>query len=63
MKIDMESGYYVETQVYAKNESPFWFIGYLPDGELLVLKPKSDGTTYTERVSIDDAKYWRRAGE
>lgn len=61
MKID--SGYYVETQVFAKNERPFWFIGYLPDGGLLVLKTKSDGTTYTERVSSDDTRYWRKQSE
>jgi len=50
----MESGFYYDSTRWNGSDNPFWLVGVLPTGEFLVLKNRSDGTNYYEKLPVQE---------
>lgn len=48
----MKAGFYYDSTQWRGRDNPFWLVGILPTGEFLVLKNRSDGTNYYDKLPV-----------
>lgn len=59
----MKPGFYYDSHKYRGKDDPFWLVGELPTGELLLLRNRSDGTNYYDKLTRDAIPHLRKLEE